>query len=185
MAEPFPPRRVPIEPILALRFLTAVSDLPGFTAAVERPAAGTKTLTLVISNDGPLPIGPFEGTISLTPVLVDGTALSARRIKVRGSVVPDLELVPPAVHVGGRRVGEVVEEQVTLRSLTGRSLPPVRAVAEGEGLIAEATEDPSRFRVRQTVLRPGPQQSVVRFATAEGQPVDIELTVEYIGVGNE
>lgn len=105
---------------------------------------------------------------------------------VRGTIVSDLEAQPPAIQVGGRRVGEVVEDTVTLSSLTGRQLGPITVSAEGDGLSVERVGSENRYAIRQIVRRAGIQSNRVVFSTTSGnKPVSAVVRVEFTGLERE
>jgi hypothetical protein len=122
LAQPLAPRRITIVSSAPLRSLTAETTLESLEASVEHAAAGKDTYVLTVSTDKKLSVGTVEGAVILKPVLADGQVLPPRRISVRGEIVPDLEAVPAGLQIGRRRLGDLIEESVTLRSLTGR--PP-------------------------------------------------------------
>jgi hypothetical protein len=180
-----PPQVVPVRALVPLASLSARSDIPGVDVSVRPPPAGSATHSVVITSTQPTPVGAFEWSITLHPVARSGESLPPRRVGVRGSIVPELDPHPPAIQVGGRRVGEAFEEVVVLRALSGQPLGPVRAEAEGEGLSVEPAGD-AQFRVRQSVRRPGTQSTRVRFWTeVAARRVEVVVPVEYAGLEHE
>jgi hypothetical protein len=182
LAQPLLARTIPIEVLVPLESLSAQCDVPGFTASVELPQGKDKTV-LRLTPPSYLSVGAFQGTIRLKPVLKGGEALPAREIRFSGKIVPDVEVVPPVVQVGGRGLGETFEELVVLRSIAGRMLAAVRAETEGEGLSVEAIEGGGSYRIRQRVCGVGLQTNRVHFHTeSDGRPVAIVVPVSYTGL---
>jgi hypothetical protein len=185
LAQPFPPWTVPVESALSLDMLSVQCDVPGLVASISRPTSEEGKYLVELRPAKTLPVGNIDGTLTLTPRIKGGETLPSRRLPVRGSVVADLEASPPLVQVGGRRMGESFQEEVTLHSLTGRALTAVKFRAEGQGLVVEPTERPDRFRVRQAVALAGTQQTQVRFSVVlDGRNVELRVPVEYTGVND-
>jgi hypothetical protein len=181
LAQPLPVQTIPLEVLVPLQSLSAECDLAGFTTKVEAVKEGKALLEL--RSVTPRPLGPFEGSISLNPVLKGAQHLPVQRLHFEGRIVPDVEAVPPEVLVGGRALGETIEDVVLLRSLTGRELVNVRAEAEGEGLAIEALEGSHRLRIRQKVMATGSCTNRIRvYAQASGQKVETIVPVTYTGV---
>jgi hypothetical protein len=181
LAQPLPAQTIPIEVLVPLESLSAECDLAGFTAKVECPQEGKTELRLTsVTSRG---LGAFEGTVCLHPVLKGGERLPIQRLEFEGKIVPDLAAMPPAVQVGGRVLGDTIEDVVMLRSLTGRDLLSVRAKAEGQGLAVDPLEDNLRFRIRQEVICTGSTMNRVHFyAKVAGHDVQCILPVNYTGV---
>jgi hypothetical protein len=182
-SQPLPARNIPIEVLVPLESLSAHCNLASVAASVELPPHGEGKTVLRLAPAAMLPVGAFQGTVTLKAVRKGGKALPARKLEFAGKIVPDVEAVPPAVQVGGRRLGETFEEIVVLRSMTGRALAHVSAEAEGEGLSVEAVEGGEGYRLRQKVCGVGSQTNRIRFSTASGKrPVTIAVPVSYTGI---
>lgn len=157
--------------------------LPNFTASVELPSHGQGKTVLRLTQTTSMPVGPIQGTITLKPVLQKGKPLPTRRSEMAGNIVLDVESIPPAVQVGGRRLGETFEEMVVLRSITDKALGSVRFEVQGEGLSVEAAKERGSYRIRQKVCREGSQTNTVRFVTESGKhPTTITVSVNYTGI---
>lgn len=181
LSQPLPAWSIPVEVLAPLGSVAAGCNRPGFSASIDVPPAEGKAM-LRLAPPPDLPVGPFEGTVTLKPVLKTGEPLPERHIRYSGVVASDLQAEPTVVQVGGRRLGERFEEVVTVRSLTGRPVATVKAEAEGEGLSVEAVGD-RQFRVRQVGCGSGSQTNRVRFtAELDGRKVKAELPVSYTGV---
>ncbi len=184
LAQPLPPRTVPLEVLVPLESLSATCDLGGFTVNVGCAEQGKAKLRL--TSVGSRGLGPFEGTVSLHPVLKGGQQLPIQRLEFEGRIVPDIEAVPPAVQVGGRVLGDTFDEVVQLRSLTGRELVSVRAESERDEVIIEPLGDNLRFRIRQKVVSAGEITNRVHFyAKVAGRDVEYILPVSYTGVESD
>ncbi len=181
LAQPLPALSVPFDALVPLESVAASIDAPGFAATIDFRPPDQKNATLRVAATTPLPVGAFEATVSLRATR-DGAALPPRRVRVAGRIVPDVEPDPPAVQVGGRRIGEAFEEVVSVRSLTGRAVKIVRVEVEGEGLTVAPAEEAGWYRVRQTVRRSGTQTNHVRFAIEPiGSQQTVDLPVSYTG----
>ncbi len=180
LAQSPPVPSIPITVLVPLESLIVRSNLPGFSASVQWPQAGHAMLCLTsVSRRA---VGEFEGKVTLQPVIKAGKLLPPQQLRFGGQIVPDVEVVPSALQVGGRLLGEVFDEVVSLRSLTGRAWRAVRTEAEGDGLSVEAVEGGGRFRVRQKVCRVGSTTNRVRFhAELDGQQVVVIVPVAYTG----
>ncbi len=184
LAQPLPVQTISIELLVPLESLSAECDLAGFTAEVTDLQDGKAVLQLASLT--PRAIGPFEGTVSLNPVLKGGGQLPVQRLQFEGKIVSDIEAVPPAVQVGGRVLGQAFEEVVQLRSLTGRELVRLRAEPEGDGLTVEPLEDNLRFRIQQKVISAGESTNRVHFhGKVAGRDVECIVPVSYSGVESD
>ncbi len=180
LAQPLPVQTIPIEVLVPLQSLSAQCDLAGFTAKIERLNRGEAILQL---RSAPRSVGPFEGTVSLQPVLKGGQQLPVQRLLFEGKIVSDIEAVPPEFLVGGRVLGDAIEEVVMLRSLTGRQLVDVRSEAQGEGLAVEVLKGGNGLRIRQKITAAGSCTNRVRvYAKAGDRQVETVLPVTYTGV---
>jgi hypothetical protein len=181
LSQPLVLRTIPIEILVPLESLFAECDVPGLAASVERRDEGKAVLRLTPLS--PLRTGAFEGTVSLKPVLKGGEPLPTQLMRCAGKIVPDVEAVPSAVQVGGRRLGETFEEEVVLRSLTGRAWVTVGADVEGDGLAVDPIEGSARFRIRQKVCKAGSQSNRVFLQVhSAGREVAITVPVSYTGL---
>lgn len=183
LSQPVPERSIPIEILVPLETLSAECNLANILASVELPTHGEGMTVLRLKQTATLPVGAFHGTIALKAARKGGKPFAARKLAFSGKIVSDIEAVPPAVQVGGRRLGETFEEVVVLRSMTGRAMGEVRAEAKGEGLSIEAVKAGGGYRIRQRVSGVGYQTNQVRFATTSGKhPVTIAVPVSYTGI---
>lgn len=186
LAQPLPAREIPIEVLVPLQSLSVECSLPSFTASVELPSSGQGKTVLRLVQSTSLPEGPIQGTVTLKPVRQKGKPLPVRRLEIAGKIVPDVEAVPPAVQVGGRRLGEMFEEVVVLRSMTGKTLGTVRAETNGEGLSVEADKQSGSYRVRQKVCGEGSQTNWIRFFTKpDKHTITIMVPISYTGIATQ
>lgn len=181
LSQPLEPWTIPVEVLVPLESLTAECDVPGLAASLERHDGGKASLRLTPLL--PFPVGELKGTVNLKPVLNGGERLPAPIMRFAGKIVPDVEAVPPAIQVGGRRLGEAFEDVVVLRSLTGRAFTAVRADVEGDGLAVASIEGSGRIRIRQKVCQAGSQSNrVLVHVHSEGREVAILVPVSYTGL---
>jgi hypothetical protein len=182
-SQPMPVRSIPIEILTPLESLSAQCNSTNFSTWIELPPSGEGKATLFIKQSKSLPVGEFHGTVTLKATRKGGKLLPARKLEFTGRIVPDIQAVPPVVQVGGRRLGEIFEDVVVLRSMSGKALGAMRAEAEGEGLSVEADKESGGYCIRQKVCREGSQTNRVRFVTESGKhPVTIAVPVSYTGI---
>jgi hypothetical protein len=104
-------------------------------------------------------------------------------VQFSGEVAPDVEAVPSAVAVGGRNLGETIEETVLLRSLTDHAFTTSKLEVEGNGLTAQLSKDGQRLLVRQAACNVGTQANRVLLLVQLGaRQVTITVPVSYTGV---
>jgi hypothetical protein len=138
---------------------------------------------LQLTPPATLPVGAFQGTVNLKPVLKGGELLPTQRMQFKGKIVPDVEAVPSAVQVGGRRFGETFEDVVVLRSLTGHAFSVLGANVEGDGLAVEPMQEGRLVQIRQQVCKAGSQSNrVLLRLQSGGREVAITVPVSYTGL---
>ena len=120
MAQPIPVKLIPIEILIPLKGLSAECSSSSFVASVEVPTQGERKANLRIIQTQTLPEGSFKGVVSLKGESRDGKKIPERRLEFIGTIASDVEAVPSAVQVSGRRLGETFEEAIALRSITGK-----------------------------------------------------------------
>jgi hypothetical protein len=182
-AQPFEPKEMSIEAIANLEGLVVESKPSGFAAGLRANQGSPRRFDLVVEQKANLPTGPFDSEVRLKPILKNGVSVPCRRVRLRGYVVPDLEISPSAIQVGGRQVGEAIEETVTVRSLTNRAFTSVTLETSGEGLTVEGRPGSMDFTVRQSIVTAGLQHTRARF-TANGPDyaTTYELLITYTGI---
>jgi hypothetical protein len=186
LAAPLGPWTIPVRALVPLDKVSAQCDLRGISVSVRPPDAGSADYSIALQANARLPIGDLEGEVTLNLVGKGGESIPARRVLIRGAVVPDIESEPSIVQVGVRRIGESFAEEIALRSLTGRKLGRARAEADGQGLKVEPIGAGNRFLIRQTVVQPGTQVNRVRlFVEMGGRNEAVTLPVEYTGIASE
>ena len=186
MSSPLPSWSIPLEVLVPLASLSAEVAVRGYSTSVELPESGTGKSVLRLKSPPSLPLGAFEGEITLKPVLKGGELLPQRCIRFGGTIVSDIQIQPPVVQVGSRRLHETFEEMVNLRSLTDRAVTVLKVEVDGDGLSVETVERNERYRVRQKVRAVGGQTNHVRFVTeSAGRQVTVTLPVSYMGIETE
>jgi hypothetical protein len=179
--------RAPPEPVTfavvahtPLDALTAVSESSGYGASC-RPADRPGRYVVSVHPSGLRPVGPATAVVRLVPVGPSGP-LPEWRITLRGAVAPDTVAGPREVSAGSRAVDEVVEEVVTVGSLTGRVVVIEGVTAVGDGLTAERI-GPIAVRVRQRVTRVGPLAGRVEVVVRADGGGSETVTVPVVGHG--
>jgi hypothetical protein len=96
----------------------------------------------------------------------EGKLLPEVRVPLRLSMVSDIEVSPPQILLGNRRVGETAEDMFTLRSRTGAGFRVTRAEPQGDALdlqlASKVPTHPLAYRVRQPIGRSGEMRSSIR-----------------------
>jgi hypothetical protein len=170
-----------VVPACHLETLTAECDTPGFTA-IARPVPNSSALAVTVTPTRPIDAGAFAVDVRLVPTIRGATNLPVRRVKVLGTVTPDVTADPPQVVAGARRVGERVEEVVSVASLTGRAVAVEGATAEGDGVTAEVTSS-GTVRVRLAVGREGALKGKVELRVRADKDAATTVTVPVTGYG--
>lgn len=179
LSQPLQTIDVPFRALSPAKSVAVACRTPGFEASL---IAGGPDGHFILQLKGTAirPEGDFAAEVALTPILYD-KALSPRSMTFRGTIVSDVDAEPSAIQVGGRQLGDVIEETVSLRSLTGRVVPKAHLEARGEGLTIEPLAN--GYKVRQAVCRLGAQQNEVRFKLdLVNTESSISFPVSYIGI---
>ncbi len=183
-AQPLPAWTIPVEVLTPLESIDATCDDSRFVAKVDIPEKmGNAVLRL--TQKAVLPVGAFEGTVILRPRATGGEVLPVRRLRFQGQIVSDIESIPPIFQVGSRQVGDTINEEVVLQSLTNRRFVIVQTETEGDGLSVEVLERNRRYRVKQRACAIGTQNNRVRFhGESEGRRTIFVLPVHYSGIAS-
>jgi hypothetical protein len=176
------PRSLVVIPKVPVRSLRAEVDRPDVAADVrsdpDRPDRFVVELTA--KESWSLGLGDVAWGVTLHPLAADGTELPPKTIRLTGRVVPDVRAEPPEVLYPARAVGDVVEEVVSLRSLTGTPFRVERVTAEGVGLGVEPVGDGADYRMRLQLDSPGEHRGVVTFAV-EARDRVYQVAVPVVG----
>jgi hypothetical protein len=129
----FPTQSVWVTALTPLREIEVRCHSAFLSAKIVNRATASQ-FELQIGQNGQVPIGQFESEIVLIPKAIEGSKLPESRVAVRGTLLSDVEAIPPAILFGARRQGEDCEETVTLQSLTGQTIALKSLKISGEGL---------------------------------------------------
>lgn len=100
----------------------------------------------------------------------------------------EFQTSPPGALFGARSRGEVVEETLTLHSLSNQRFEVIGVKAEGDGLVVqEATTemaDNPTFVVKQRIMKTGQEAGriVFQLRTERGKDVQLFVAVTYLGI---
>jgi hypothetical protein len=181
--QPPPPITFAVAPQVHLQTLSAISETPGYQAAVLPPEIESPGELLVrVTPTTTKPAGPMTATVRLEPLGPNGEPLPPRRVTVRGRVAADVTVDPPQVSFSGRTVGESGEETLTVSSRTGRTLNLERVTVQGEGLNVERLPS-GGLRVRQIVATAGEIHGRVELVVRPEGDGPVTVTVPVIGYG--
>jgi hypothetical protein len=159
------PRPLVLEGIHApeVRILRATCADSRISVAVERSERGRFRLTATAPK---LPEGMVTSHVAFHAEDAEGKLLPEVRVPLRLSMVSDIEVSPPQILLGNRRVGETAEDMFTLRSRTGAGFRVTRAEPQGDALdlqlASKVPTHPLAYRVRQPIGRSGEMRSSIR-----------------------
>jgi hypothetical protein len=189
-SQPLPAQEMLVTTFVPLHRLIATTDSPDLQVSVA-PKAETPGQFRVVILPKTFEIGAIDAKITLVPQQTEHQALLGKTLTVRGRIVNDIEVSPPSAAFGARSVGEVVEETVSLHSLTGRHFEVTRTSVDGDGLIVDraARDEASepRFLLRQRIAKKGEQTGRVTIAVhaADAKETQVVLEVSYLGIDPE
>jgi hypothetical protein len=185
-SQPLASQEVLVTSFVPLHGITATADTPDLQVSVA-PKAETPGQFRVVISPKTFEIGAIDAKITLVPQQTEHQPLPGKTLTVVGRIVNDIEISPPSAAFGARPVGEVVEETVSLRSLTGRQLEVTGTTVDGDGLIVErgARDESSepRFLLRQRIAKKGEQTNRITMTvrTAGAKEAQVVLEVSYLG----
>lgn len=142
---------------------------------------------LVISPKGPIPPGVFGFEMSIAAKSPDGTAYPPVKLTVEGVASQDVQVLPPVLMQGARTQGDVVEETVTLHSVSAMPFQVEAVEGTGEGLeVVPKQEPPGVFLVRQRIAEIGNHVAKIQFKVKKqnGEVECVPLTITYLGTPN-
>ena len=188
--QPLPKQKSFVTSYVRLTDLHARPSTSLLSVEAKRSAGKPPGFELLVSPAA-FPVGPIEATIALTPQLEDGVKIPPKSIVVVGRIVSDFQASPPEAVFGGRALGEVAEETLTLYSLTKQLFEVVSLKTEGEELAVEkaAFGDAASptFILRQRIGRLGHQEGrvVFRLRDSTKRESKLEVPVSYLGIRSQ
>jgi hypothetical protein len=159
------PRPLVLEGVHApeVRILRATCADSRISVAVERSERDRFRLTATAPK---LPEGMVASLVAFHAEDAEGKTLPQVRVPLRLSVLSDIEVSPPQILLGNRRVGETAEDVFTLRSRTGVGFRVTQVEIHGDAidikLDAKVPPHPLAYRVRQPIGRSGEMKSSIR-----------------------
>jgi hypothetical protein len=179
--QPLPPAAVTVIAAVPLSGLEVKSSNPLFRATARPDPSDQARYRVEVTATAVLPVGPIESEVVFRPTRETGELLPATRVRVTGRVERDVEVLPPSAPGGGREVGTVYEQTVTLGSLSGRQFKVIDMKAAGEGLSVRLSG--SEYLIRQECGRVGPQTGRVEFfVDAADGAYSVPVEVTYVGI---
>lgn len=181
------PRTIPIRVLTFLSQFVASVDNPAVVArlsSTDRP----REWELVIGPASGLSVGRYSATVTLHPVLPSGAPVPPVRVPVAFDLLADVQPDTGVVVYGPQSLGKVIEERITLTSLSGSPFRVDEWVVERP---ADTTIDrtnhvgPSQtFVCRQHVRAAGHQATRVIFRGSEagGKPFTVTVEFRYHGL---
>lgn len=153
---------------MRLTFLQTVDDVsvtapPDIRAVIESTAPDTNEFELRMQA-GELPLGVVEREVLVQATNATGDELPAVAVSVTGSVVSDVQVVPPMLTFGVRHQGERAAETVILRSRSGRAFHVADVETTSNSLrVAENGDDRFGYSVIQEIEDIGFTSSSITF----------------------
>lgn len=189
LAQPLAPQRLRVTSFIPLRALKVESTFQFLKAELNKVSDDPMAYELIV-HPMKLPKGAINTQVLVLPELADGKPHSGREIDVIGEVVDDIQTSPPEALLGARRVGAIVEETVTLSSLTGQSFKVTSAKAEGDGLTVRSRSSENEdglvfvFVVTQRAAKLGQQSGRILFRVTgkTGEAYEVMMPVSYLGI---
>jgi hypothetical protein len=186
-SQPLASQEVVVTSFVPLHGIIAKADSPDLQVSVAPKSESPAQFRVVVSPKT-FEIGAIKAEITLVPQQTEHQPLPGKTLTVVGRIVNDIEISPPSAAFGARPVGEVVEEMVSLRSLTGRQLEVTGTTVDAEGVTVEGAargeSSGPGFLLRQRIAKKGEQTGRVTFAvcTVDAKEAQVVLEVSYLGI---
>jgi len=173
-----------------LRQLSATCD-EGLAAVRVVPTAGKEgNYQLAVAPRAGLQLGEYVFQIRFRGITADGEQFDGVPLRVRGTVVDDVEMLPPMILAGAVTVGQTVTDTVVLRSRSGKrfavtEVRPASGEVRCESPADADTAAQCKFRITLHASEVGSQQFEVTFtvrtsADSEGRALPLRLA--YFGL---
>jgi hypothetical protein len=185
------------QPLSPLRLrIKAAAQLSQFTAECSSPEIGTKLThvdpatplyDLEIMPPAHMPKGPINQVIALTACVSNTARPVVYHLPVTGAIVDDIESSSSEIILGPHALGEVVEEVITLHSLTNRAFTVLAMTTNLSGSCLKPyhyDEFQGRcFLFRQQIARIGDCRGTVTFyiEADSGKHSQIVVATSYWG----
>lgn len=157
--QPLTVQRVTTHASLPLERIEASCNSVDFTARMQRSGDDPARFVLSVQPSKELPVGPFSGRVTLHCFTKAAGPICVKSLPFSGTILSDLQASPPALGFGVRRVGETLEETVTLTSRTRRRFRVQAVEVQGDGFSAErinsAAPTAPSFCVKAAILSEG------------------------------
>jgi hypothetical protein len=181
---------VEVETFVPLRGLDVSSTSPHFKAEARRRRAESRLFDLEVTRLKNLPPGPVNVAVVVVPELANGRRLPAKRLPLIGHILSDLQAAPPAIIFGARRVGETVEETISLQSLVGKGFKVIEARVVGDKSLSVQPHSSASFlggmtyRIQGSIGNVGDGAAAVIFVAdlGNGKVKEIKVPVYYRAV---
>lgn len=180
-----PTKTITIRPAIPVEgFSVACSN--AVTASVFQDVHAKSYTLRCVPNPTLLP-GPFHSNIALAPVCHTAGKWSSIIIPVIGTKTSLYNVVPSALELGVRTVGDIVTDTVLLDTAGNPcEIIEIGASDHGASIVPLGDKSTARhvFRVTQTIVKSGRQSHVVVFTlrTPSGAAKRTGLAISYLGV---
>lgn len=159
---------------------------PGLASGAVVADRGS-TYDLQVTLSPCLPVGSFQFDVVLAGQEAATGDKCEFKLPVAGRIVDVVQLIPDVLRLGIRRLGDVVEEDVVIRSRSGAPLYSISASSnETDTSVSSSFTIPSghSFAIRQEISAAGFQRREIAFEIQESHgssPRTIFLRLEYYG----
>jgi hypothetical protein len=149
----------------------------------EMPSRAPRVFAAKLYWKGERKPAKFDELISLRPIDREGKSMSVKQIRCIGEWVEDVISVPRVVAFGRRRLGEIGEEAIRFRSLTGAKFEIESRKTDDKTIAIERHQDKQGpfFLIKKQFDRDGEQSSNAMFemqcSGPEGKKLQNSVTV--------
>lgn len=187
LAQPVPSKKLGLLAAGVVKDVTAQSASESFTVQVERVDSVPGRFELTVKAPNTLSRGFHCFEVHVIPCIGNGQKLPPKKLAVELRIQRDIQVSPPSVAFGARRLGETVEETLILGSLTGQRFEVVSGRTDGESLSVEPVNlahTESIYRVLQRIEKTSGQKGQVIFRVRDEthREEDVSVTITYVGI---
>lgn len=186
----FPARRVHVRCFDSASNLEVECD-PDLVRVVVHPADGEgREFELEVTPAEGQPVGSFEDTIVVRPILKMNDEPPPAKLQVLGTVLPDVRAIPGAILLGPVAVGHTVVRDVRIGSRLGRALRLDKAESGCDALDVRAAAGSDQsvcgITVRVTARTTGAREASITADVVDenGSTSRVSIPVSWYGTGN-
>jgi len=158
------PRSFVVDSFVPLQSLNASteSELVEVAVHADEKVGNRYRIDLRTKPGADFSLGEYATAVTLRPVGESGP-LPTSTVLLSGRIVSDVQADPPEILFPTRSVNDVVEELVTLRSLTGIPFTVEGVRAFGDGITVALNRDDKTYSVKLILTKAGKQTGSVVF----------------------